>query len=164
MKKFGEHKQWFDTPENYHEGAETKIKNRVELLSEIKPHGMLYELKLKSAKNFEVPEKYFHDFCFTLNNKISNTKSVKADFISNKRHANQKKSNLIVLYKMAAAIVLVLSGWWVYLSFFKNENATPVSEKKNYADTCQTLACIEREQVLNELYYELSDSEMEAWY
>jgi Fe2+ transport system protein B len=152
----------FQVPDDGMENAKKKILMKLEVIRELHNFPLLKNIKESDSNCYDTPHNYFVTAKLEINQKI-NSKDLKAKNLS-LNNSTSKKPLFVHLYvkRVAAFLILTLVAWFVFKFLLNKQNNAPkeISEI-TYVDTCKTLACIERETILNELYYEASEDEME---
>lgn len=153
----------FQIPDDGMENAKKKVLKKMDVMLELDKFPILKKIKENNSNFFIVPHDYFISVNQVINKKIIKDADLKTKSLTQMNSASPK-TLIIHLYakRIAAVLILTLTMWFVYKFLLNHQQNTPkeISEK-TYADTCKTLACIEREVILNELYYEASEDEME---
>lgn len=152
----------FQVPDDSMENARKKVFKKMEVIRELQEYPVLKKVKESISTCFHVPNDYFFIANQEVNKKIKDADlKIKGSSLP---VASPKKTRIIHLYvkRIAAVLILTLTAWFTYKFLLKGKDCTPEEiSVKSYADTCMTLACIERETILNELYYEASEDELE---
>ena len=121
-------------PENYFENLEKKVIDKLELEAELKEFSVLSSIPKKNA--FKVSPAYFE----------SKTDEVKEKIHSDKKESGVVRQLLATLFKpqmaIAASLVLIvgISAIW----YFNRKDSTILN------GDCLTLACLEKNEILNE--------------
>lgn len=120
--------------ENYQKELQAAINYKIELVDELKPYATLYNLDKVNA--FAVPENYFDVLAGYVKEKTHSFIQAKAsvldavlDFIFGKKLA------------LSFGVILIIS-----LSIYFNQPNEPIVNTGN----CKTLACLERQEILND--------------
>jgi hypothetical protein len=152
----------FQIPDDGMENAKKKVLRKLEIIRELHDYPILKKIKESNAKCFSLPNNYLVTANQEINQKIK-AKDLKAKDIT--QHETPSKNALLIhlfVKRIAAVLILTLTAWFAYKFLLNKKENTPKGiSGKSYADTCKTLACIERETILNELYYEASEDELE---
>lgn len=121
-------------PENYFENLEKKVVDKLELESELKEFSVLSSIPKKNA--FKVAPTYFE----------TKTDDVKEKIHSTKQESGVVRQLIATLFKpqmaIAASFILVvgISAIW----YFNKKDSTVLN------GDCMTLACLEKNEILNE--------------
>ena len=121
-------------PENYFENLEKKVADKLELESELKEFSVLSSIPKKNA--FTVASTYFE----------SKTEDVKEKIHSSKPESGVVRQLVVALFKpqmaIAASLMLIvgISAIW----YFNRKDSTVLN------GDCLTLACLEKNEILNE--------------
>jgi hypothetical protein len=121
-------------PDNYFENLEKKVVDKVELESELKAFSVLSSIPKKNA--FKVAPAYFE----------SKTEDVKEKIHSTKHESGIVRQLIAIIFKpqmaIAASLVLIvgISAIW----YFNRKDTTVLT------GDCMTLACLEKNEILNE--------------
>ncbi len=121
-------------PENYFENLEKKVVDKLELESELKAFSVLSSIPKKNA--FKVTPAYFE----------SKTEDVKEKIHSSKQDSGVVRQLIATLFKpqmaIAASLILIvgISAIW----YFNKKDSTILNSD------CMTLACLEKNEILNE--------------
>lgn len=121
-------------PENYFENLEKKVVDKLELESELKEFSVLSSIPKKNA--FKVAPTYFE----------SKTDDVKEKIHSEKNQGGVVRQLISVLFKpqMAIAASLILIVGFSAIWYFNRKDSTILN------GDCMTLACLEKNEILNE--------------
>lgn len=121
-------------PENYFENLEKKVLDKLELESELKAFSVLSSIPKKNT--FKVAPAYFE----------SKTDDVKEKIHSSKQESGVVRQLVVALFRpqmaVAASLVLIvgISAIW----YFNRKDSTVLN------GDCMTLACLEKNEILNE--------------
>lgn len=136
----------FDVPEGYFYGFENKILKKIELESELEEFKVLSSIQ--KINSFDVPAGYFDASLEYLNNlRIS---------LANKKTFFTRLQEILFNPKFSFSYILI---FLVGLSFYYY-----FSENKKEQNTCETLACIDKDEILNyALDLNIDQHQIEEW-
>lgn len=136
----------FDVPEGYFSGFENKFLKKIELESELEEFKILSSLQ--KINSFDVPAGYFDASLECLNNlRIS---------LANKKTFFTRLQEILFKPKFSFSYVLI---FMVGLSFYYY-----FSESNKSDNTCETLACIDKDEILNyALDLNIEQHQIEEW-
>lgn len=156
---------FFNTPEKYHRAAFESIKEKVYILKELKEHKVLYFVKTTENSGMHVPEGYFT--ASTLSKKIK--MKLQDGKFSESAHGNEAYSGTFVIsmnyrwwLRVAAVVLLILGAYYMGTVWNDTLPMKPgEAGKLSHVDSCRTIACLDNEIIINELYLEMNEEELE---
>lgn len=136
----------FDVPEDYFSGFENKILKKIELESELEEFKVLSSIQ--KTNSFDVPAGYFDASLECLNN-------LRISLASKKTFFTRLQEILFKPRFSFSYILIFLVGLSFYYYF---------SENKKEQNTCETLACIDKDEILNyALDLNIDQHQIEEW-
>jgi hypothetical protein len=133
-------------PTNYFEGLEKKIIDKMELESELKEFSVLSSIKKQN--NFKIASEYFDNSAEETKEKI-HIKSTNQPTVFRQLVASLFRPQMAIA---ASLVILIgLSALW-YFNRHTDEMITPSGD-------CHTLACLEKNEILNEKNIQNFDDE-----
>lgn len=147
----------FSLPEDF-DFETRKILNRIEIEKEVSGFPILNQIREESKKAFLIPDTFFPGLLsLSYSEKITNKNVIKK---------NIKIFNVSGVFRKAAVIFFAITVTVLVYYFFKYNNKKILYPFYVYKgrDTCLTLACIEKEELVKELYYEMDAEEMDSYH
>jgi len=157
MEELQKNNYGFSLPDDYDFNT-SEILNRIEIEKEVSAFPLLNQIRKESKKAFLIPDTFFPEIMeLSFLEKITNGKEVRK---------NAKIFSVSGFFRKAAVIFFaVIFSMLIYYILKdhtkKNINSVYMNGGK---DTCLTLACIEKEELVKELFYEISDEEIDNYH
>lgn len=133
----------YELEDNYSNYLENSLKNKIELTEELKSYHALYELRKENM--FFVPDVYFQDLSQNIKDRIHVVKAAHVSFID-------RVLSIFFSRKLAFSLaMLIVSVFAVYIYRTSRENIE--------SDNCQSIACLEKQDILNNKSFNDFDEE-----
>jgi len=119
---------------DYVDSLKESLQTKIELTEELKAYKVLYNLD--KEKSFIVPDNYFEDLPLRINDKVHSTEHSKVSLID-------KALDFIFGKKLALSFgLIIVIGFSIF--FYQ------ISKNSVESINCQTLACLEKQDILND--------------